>query len=98
MPFVNSHDFSTSSLCFDRLLLIDFSTFFKTVQVRLPTDARDDVEEDPTGVKALWDRGLLSGASQKVFKYVNEMSFLSLYFMLYCAALSQMMLFITYIV
>ena len=23
------------------------------------------MEEDPTGVKALWDRGLLSGASQK---------------------------------
>ena len=26
----------------------------------------DDVDEDPTGNKALWDRGVLSGASQKV--------------------------------
>ena len=25
----------------------------------------DDVDEDPTGNKALWDRGLLNGASQK---------------------------------
>lgn len=25
----------------------------------------DEVDEDPTGVKALWDRGLLNGASQK---------------------------------
>jgi len=34
--------------------------------VRLPQDVTDDVEEDPTGNKALWDRGLLNGASQKV--------------------------------
>ncbi|XP_041377174.1 splicing factor 3B subunit 3-like [Gigantopelta aegis] len=33
--------------------------------IRLPTDVSDDVDEDPTGNKALWDRGLLSGASQK---------------------------------
>uniref|UniRef100_A0A7M5U5X2 Splicing factor 3B subunit 3 n=1 Tax=Clytia hemisphaerica TaxID=252671 RepID=A0A7M5U5X2_9CNID len=33
---------------------------------RLPTDVKDDVEEDPTGVKALWDRGVLNGASQKM--------------------------------
>jgi len=33
--------------------------------VRLPPDVKDDIEEDPTGVKALWDRGLLNGASQK---------------------------------
>jgi hypothetical protein len=25
----------------------------------------DDVDEDPTGNKALWDRGLLNGAAQK---------------------------------
>ena len=35
-------------------------------QVRLPGDASDDVDEDPTGNKALWDRGVLNGASQKV--------------------------------
>lgn len=33
--------------------------------LRLPHTVTDDVDEDPTGNKALWDRGLLSGASQK---------------------------------
>ena len=35
-------------------------------QIRLPPDVCDEVDEDPTGNKALWDRGLLNGASQKV--------------------------------
>ncbi|PVD21138.1 hypothetical protein C0Q70_19304 [Pomacea canaliculata] len=34
--------------------------------IRLPPELSDDVDEDPTGNKALWDRGVLSGASQKV--------------------------------
>ena len=34
-------------------------------QLRLPPGTNDDVDEDPTGNKALWDRGLLGGASQK---------------------------------
>ncbi len=33
--------------------------------IRLPTNVNDNVDEDPTGTKSLWDRGLLSGASQK---------------------------------
>ncbi len=33
--------------------------------VRLPHNVNDNVEDDPTGTKSLWDRGLLSGASQK---------------------------------
>ena len=33
--------------------------------VRLPQNVNDNVDEDPTGTKSLWDRGLLSGASQK---------------------------------
>ena len=33
--------------------------------VRLPQEVSDDVDEDPTGNRALWDRGVLSGASQK---------------------------------
>ena len=32
---------------------------------RLPQNVNDNVDEDPTGTKSLWDRGLLSGASQK---------------------------------
>ena len=35
-------------------------------QIRLPSEVSDDVDEDPTGNKALWDRGVLNGASQKV--------------------------------
>lgn len=33
--------------------------------LRLPHSVTDDVDDDPTGTKSLWDRGLLSGASQK---------------------------------
>ncbi|TNN71119.1 Splicing factor 3B subunit 3 [Liparis tanakae] len=39
--------------------------------VRLPANTSDDVDEDPTGNKALWDRGLLNGASQKAEVIVN---------------------------
>lgn len=42
------------------------SSFTFICQVRLPPNTSDDVDEDPTGNKALWDRGLLNGASQKV--------------------------------
>ena len=38
---------------------------------RIPSSVTDDVDEDPTGNKALWDRGLLSGASQKVYTLAN---------------------------
>jgi splicing factor 3B subunit 3 len=43
-------------------MLIIFSPFPK---IRLSGNITDDVDEDPTGNKALWDRGLLNGASQK---------------------------------
>ncbi len=39
--------------------------------VRLAEDLKDDVKEDPTGVKALWDRCLQNGASQKVETICN---------------------------
>uniref|UniRef100_A0A672P730 Splicing factor 3b subunit 3 n=1 Tax=Sinocyclocheilus grahami TaxID=75366 RepID=A0A672P730_SINGR len=39
--------------------------------VRLPPNTSDDVDEDPTGDKALWDRGLLNGASQKAEVIIN---------------------------
>lgn len=51
--------------------LLDYDTIaigdkFGNVSVqRLPHSVTDDVDEDPTGTKSLWDRGLLSGASQK---------------------------------
>lgn len=34
-------------------------------KIRLTGNVTDDVDEDPTGNKALWDRGLLNGAAQK---------------------------------
>lgn len=34
-------------------------------QLRLPPRTSDDVDEDPTGNKSFWDRGVLNGASNK---------------------------------
>ncbi|CAH8491836.1 unnamed protein product [Dicrocoelium dendriticum] len=34
--------------------------------LRLPSGVIDDIEDDPSGNRALWDRGFLSGASQKI--------------------------------
>uniref|UniRef100_A0A914QYY4 Cleavage/polyadenylation specificity factor A subunit C-terminal domain-containing protein n=1 Tax=Panagrolaimus davidi TaxID=227884 RepID=A0A914QYY4_9BILA len=34
--------------------------------LRLPKDVTDDVQDDPTGVRALYDRGNLNGAPQKI--------------------------------
>ncbi|CAF4338027.1 unnamed protein product, partial [Rotaria magnacalcarata] len=51
--------------------LLDYSTVcladkFGNISIlRVPVDANDDVEIDPTGSKGLWDRGLLNGASNK---------------------------------
>ncbi len=36
------------------------------VQLRLPPRTSDEVDEDPTGNKSFWDRGVLNGASNKV--------------------------------
>lgn len=35
----------------------------------------DEVDEDPTGNKAIWERGLLSGASQKVLFFCVHSTF-----------------------
>lgn len=47
--------------------LLDYDTvatgdkFGNIAILRLPQNVSDDVDEDPTGHKALWDRGLLNG-------------------------------------
>jgi splicing factor 3B subunit 3 len=52
--------------------LLDYETVaggdkFGNISImRLPADSTDDCDEDPTGNKALWDRGLLSGAPHKL--------------------------------
>ena len=33
--------------------------------LQLPGNVNDDVREDPTGIRGLWDRGLLSAACEK---------------------------------
>jgi splicing factor 3B subunit 3 len=39
--------------------------FGNIVVIRLPQEINDEVDDDPTGIKSLWDRGWLGGASQK---------------------------------
>eukprot|EP00912_Choanoflagellata_sp_UC4_P002262 UC4_evm2s1433 len=53
-------------------VLLDYNTvagadkFGNIVVCRLPADVNDDVEEDPTGLRSIWERGMLNGASQKL--------------------------------
>lgn len=54
---------TTTLLDYDTIATAD--KFGNICILRLPHSVTDDVDEDPTGNKALWDRGLLSGASQK---------------------------------
>ncbi|XP_015777088.1 PREDICTED: splicing factor 3B subunit 3-like [Acropora digitifera] len=49
---------------------IGFFSFFYP-QIRLSSSTSDEVDEDPTGTKAFWDRGLLNGAPQKVETLCN---------------------------
>ena len=60
---------TTTLLDFDTLAVAD--KFGNVSVVRLPSKADDDIDEDPTGVKALWDRGWLGGSSQKVETLCN---------------------------
>ncbi|EFO25190.1 hypothetical protein LOAG_03297 [Loa loa] len=52
--------------------LLDYDTvavgdrFGNIAVLRLPKGVTEEVQEDPTGVRALWDRGNLNGASQKL--------------------------------
>jgi len=39
--------------------------------LRLPKDCTDDVQDDPSGTKAIWSRGHLNGASQKTDKVAH---------------------------
>lgn len=63
-PYKQVSNLSCSYSSIDGMLILN-------VQVQLPTDVSDDVDEDPTGNKALWDRGLLNGATQKAESVVN---------------------------
>lgn len=59
------------------LCVLDYNTVaaadkFGNISIlRLPSNVDDDVDEDPTGVKSLWDRGWLGGASNKLENLAN---------------------------
>jgi splicing factor 3B subunit 3 len=55
---------ATAVLDYDSIAIAD--KFGNIGVVRLPSNTSDDVDEDPSGTKALWDRGVLSGASNKL--------------------------------
>jgi splicing factor 3B subunit 3 len=56
-----------TATCFLDYSTVAMSDKFGNIFVaRLPSDATDDVDDDPSGVKAIWDKGILNGASQKV--------------------------------
>uniref|UniRef100_A0A914L3W9 Cleavage/polyadenylation specificity factor A subunit C-terminal domain-containing protein n=1 Tax=Meloidogyne incognita TaxID=6306 RepID=A0A914L3W9_MELIC len=54
------------------ICLLDYDTvacadrFGSIAILRLPKNLVEEVQEDPTGVRALWDRGNMNGASQKL--------------------------------
>lgn len=51
--------------------VVDYNTvaggdkFGNIFVLQLPDDVNDDLDDDPTGTRSLWDRGWLGGASQK---------------------------------
>lgn len=52
--------------------IIDYNTviggdkFGNICVLQLPADCNDDLDDDPSGTKSLWDRGWLGGSSQKL--------------------------------
>eukprot|EP00049_Salpingoeca_infusionum_P019072 m.360060 g.360060 ORF g.360060 m.360060 type:complete len:1203 (-) comp18864_c0_seq1:145-3753(-) len=54
------------------MCLLDYNTacvadkFGNVAVMRCPPDVTDSIDEDPTGAKAFWSRGLLNGAPQKL--------------------------------
>jgi len=66
------------SVCFVDYNTVAVGDRFGNISIlRLPKDVLDEVQEDPTGVRALWDRGNLNGASQKIEQvcqfYIGDM-------------------------
>ena len=50
---------------FDYDTVVGGDKFGNLCVLQLPDDVNDDLDDDPTGTKSLWDRGWLGGASQK---------------------------------
>lgn len=56
---------TTAACMIDYRTVVGGDKFGNVYILRLPTNTSDDVDEDPTGVRSLWDRGWLGGAGQK---------------------------------
>ena len=59
----------TCILDYDTIVCAD--KFGNVSIIRLPADVNDEIDDDPTGLKSLWDRGWLGGASQKAETICN---------------------------
>uniref|UniRef100_A0A8D8RL10 Splicing factor 3B subunit 3 n=2 Tax=Cacopsylla melanoneura TaxID=428564 RepID=A0A8D8RL10_9HEMI len=55
----------TTSCVLDYNTVAAADKFGNVCIVRLPTQVSDEVDDDPTGNKSLWDRGVLNGAAHK---------------------------------
>lgn len=58
--------FLVSAGVFNKDTVVGGDKFGNISVLQLPDDCNDDLDDDPTGTKSLWDRGWLGGASQKV--------------------------------
>ena len=65
IPFLFVLRWVTSVCILDYTTVAIGDKFGSVSIVRLPSSINDNVDEDPTGTKSLWDRGVLNGASQK---------------------------------
>ncbi|XP_019849007.1 PREDICTED: splicing factor 3B subunit 3-like isoform X2 [Amphimedon queenslandica] len=57
--------FCTTSCILDYNTVASADKFGNITILRLPSDVTDQVDEDPSGSRSLWDRGFLNGATQK---------------------------------
>ncbi|KAI5719200.1 hypothetical protein M8J76_006686 [Diaphorina citri] len=55
----------TTSCVLDYNTVASADKFGNVCIVRLPSQVSDEVDDDPTGNKSLWDRGVLNGAAHK---------------------------------
>ena len=60
-------------------------------KVRLTANTTDEIDEDPTGTKAFWDRGLLNGAPQKVRSIFLSKMFIFLFLCLFQSIISSVL-------
>lgn len=56
---------TTASCMVDYRTIAGADKFGNVAVLRLPSEVSDEVDEDPTGVRSLWDRGWLGGSAQK---------------------------------